>query len=133
MIILKKRTKIILLAFLALVLLNAGTMGAIQEKYNQYRDSVEFIIHIAGGMLFAEVVNFKRFTNNPLKWFAVLAMAGIGWEAMEFMVVSITGSASAYGFIFYETFANKIGDLAFDAIGLAIGYFLQHKRFCDED
>lgn len=129
----KKRTKIILLAFLALVLLNAGIMGAIQEKYNQYRDSVEFIIHITGGMVFAEIVNLKRFTNNPLKWFIVLAIAGIIWEVAENIVASIIGVENVYRYVFSETLVNKIGDLAFDTVGLAIGYLLQYKQIGDKN
>lgn len=133
MIFLRKRTKIILLAFLALILLNIGIIGAIQEKYEQHRDSVEFIIHIAGGMVFAEIVNLKKFTKNPLRWFIILAIAGIGWEAMEILIVNIIGVENIYRYIFSETLANKISDLAFNAIGLAIGYVLQHKRIGDEN
>lgn len=128
----KKRIKIILLAFLALILLNAGIIGAIQEKYEQHRDLVEFAVHIAGGMMFAEVVNLKRFTNNPLKWFIVLAIVGIGWEVAENLVVNIIEVENVYRYVFSETLVNKIGDLAFDAVGLIVGYILQHKRIGDE-
>lgn len=129
----KKRTKIILLAFLALVLLNTGIMGATQEKYEQHRDSAEFIIHIIGGMAFAEIVNLKKFTKNPLRWFIVLATAGIGWEVAENLIANIIGVENIYRYIFSETLVNKIGDLAFDAIGLAISYLLQYKQIGDED
>lgn len=128
----KKRTKIILLAFLALILLNAGVMGVIQEKYEQYRDSVEFVIHIIGGITFAEIVNLKRFTKNPLKWFIILAIAGIGWEIAENLIANIVGIENIY-YVFSETLANKISDLAFDAVGLLVGYILQHKRIGDEN
>lgn len=83
-------------------------------------------------MVFAEVINLKRFTNNPLKWLVVLAIAGIGWEIAENLVVNIIGVENVYHYVFSETLVNKIGDLVFDATGLAIGYVLQHKRIGDD-
>jgi len=129
---LKKRTKAVILVFLALILFNIGIIGVIQEKYEQHRNSVEFIIHVAGGMVFAEIVNLKKFTNNPLKWFVLLAVVGIGWEVAESLIANI-GIESIYHYVFFETPVNKIGDLIFDTAGLAIGYVLQHWRIGDKD